>query len=779
VRSERAETALRERDRRVRDVMDNMVDGIITIGQGGTIESFNRTAENIFGYDAAEMIGRNISALMPEPDRGKHDGYLRRHLETGERNILGIGPREVLAQRKDGSTFPVELLTSDMYVDGRRIFIGSVRDISRRKAAETALDESQRTLRAVIDAIPAVINVKDVEGRYMFMNEYQASNHRMDADDAVGLTPGEVHGAEYARQIREMDEKVTRTGKAITNLELELTDIGGKPRLWHATKAPIFDEAGNVASVVTVALDVTDQRKSHEALKRSERQLAEAHRIAGLGSWELDLEAERLEWSEEVFRIFGVADSDFKHTTETFYEHVHPEDVEFVRQLIRAAITEGYPFSVRHRIVRPDGEVRVVQEEAVVIRDEHGHAVRMRGTVQDISERAEAEASLRESRARLAHAQRLSGFGHCIWDEKDRRLAYCSIEVAELFGIPRRMFPQLHADLIDFVDPGDRERVRSATESAKAGEHAYEIEYGIVRPDGGLRSVVEIGEVVLDHSGRIDRTVSTFQDITERKRVVEELRAAKEEAELANRSKSEFLANMSHELRTPLNAIIGFSEMILGTFFGPVGSPKYLEYSQSIKDSGAHLLEIINDILDLSKIETNAVVPDEDDVDVERVVRSCLTLVNDRAVAGRLTVNVNIPGDAPTLRADERMVKQILLNLLSNAVKFTPAGGKITVEVSASTRDGYEFRVTDTGIGIAPEDIPKAMMPFAQVDSGLTRKYEGTGLGLPLTKGLVELHGGSMKITSKVAAGTSVIVRFPPSRVGSSSSAAAKTSSNG
>ena len=777
-RSQRAEKALRERDRRIRDVMNNMVDGIITIGENGAIESFNRAAEKIFGYDAAEMIGRNVSVLMPEPDRDRHDGYLRHHLETGERKILGVGPRELLAQHKDGSTFPMELLTTDMHVDGRRIFIGSVRDISRRKTAESALDESQRTLRAVVDAIPAGVNATDREGRLIFINAYQAARFNVDADSVVGESLSKFRTAAHAEQIRAWNAEVFASGRALTNIDDDVLEADGETRNWHVTKAPVFDEAGNVASVVTVALDVTDQRKSHEALKQSERQLAEAHRIAGLGSWETNMETDRHEWSDEVFRIFGVSPDDFDHTSQAFFDYVHPEDVELVRQLIHAVITEGYPFSIQHRIVRPDGAVRVVQQEAVVIRDENGRVIRMRGTVQDITERAEAEAALRESRARLAHAQRLAGFGHCIWDEKNQRLAYCSIEVAELFGVPRRSFPKMHYDLLDFVDPGDRERVRSATESAKAGEHAYEIEYGIVRPDGGLRSVVEIGEVVLDPSGRIDRTVSTFQDITERKRVVEELRAAKEEAELASRAKSEFLANMSHELRTPLNAIIGFSEMILGTFFGPVGSAKYLEYSQSIKDSGAHLLEIINDILDLSKIETNTVVPDDDDVDVDRVVRSCLTLVNDRATVGRLTVDVNIPDDAPTLCADERMVKQILLNLLSNAVKFTPAGGKISVKVSASARDGYEFRVSDTGIGIAPEDIPTAMMPFAQVDSGLSRKYEGTGLGLPLTKGLVELHGGTLEISSKVAAGTTVTVRFPPSRVGPSSSAGSKASSS-
>lgn len=241
------------------------------------------------------------------------------------------------------------------------------------------------------------------------------------------------------------------------------------------------------------------------------------------------------------------------------------------------------------------------------------------------------------------------------------------------------------------------------------------------------------------------------------------LRASK--AELADRTKSEFLANMSHELRTPLNAIIGFSETIQRQTFGPVGSPKYIEYIDDINQAGRHLLQVINDILDLSKIEAGEVKLHEEVVEVSKVVESCLILVKERAKMSGVKLNFNIADDLAPLYADERMLKQILINLLSNAIKFTRAGGEIELKAWSRPNAGYVFQVTDTGIGIALNDIPLALSQFKQVDGDLNRRFEGTGLGLPLSKSLTEMHGGSLDLQSQIGVGTTVTVRFPAERI--------------
>jgi signal transduction histidine kinase len=243
------------------------------------------------------------------------------------------------------------------------------------------------------------------------------------------------------------------------------------------------------------------------------------------------------------------------------------------------------------------------------------------------------------------------------------------------------------------------------------------------------------------------------------------LRVARDESRAADRAKSEFLAAMSHELRTPMNAVLGFSEILKNETLGPIGNTKYREYADDIHDSGKHLLGLINDILDLSKIESGTDDLNEDTIDIPKIIHSALKLVEQRAEQGAVKLEIEIADQLPALRADERKLKQILVNLLANAIKFTDAGGEVALWAWCRMDSGHVFQITDIGIGIASEDIPKALSRFGQVDADLNRQYEGTGLGLPLTKALVELHGGSLDLQSQVGVGTTVTVRFPADRI--------------
>ena len=245
----------------------------------------------------------------------------------------------------------------------------------------------------------------------------------------------------------------------------------------------------------------------------------------------------------------------------------------------------------------------------------------------------------------------------------------------------------------------------------------------------------------------------------------EALRVAKETAEHANRAKSEFLATMSHELRTPLNAVIGFSETMLNEMFGPLGDMRYRSYAKDIHDSGNHLLDIINDILDLSKAEAGKLELVEEIVDIRQVINAACTLIGMRAESAGLILVKRIPPRLPDLRADKRKVKQILLNLLSNAVKFTPAGGRIELFAAADAFSGVEITVQDTGIGITKEQIPQIVKPFVQVDSSLSRRHQGSGLGLPLAIAMMELHGGTLSIESDLGRGTKITINFGPERI--------------
>jgi signal transduction histidine kinase len=244
------------------------------------------------------------------------------------------------------------------------------------------------------------------------------------------------------------------------------------------------------------------------------------------------------------------------------------------------------------------------------------------------------------------------------------------------------------------------------------------------------------------------------------------LRRAKETAEAASRTKTEFLATMSHELRTPLNAIIGFSELMIHGVLGPIDNPQYREYLDDIHQSGKHLLSIINDILDFSKAEACKLELHESEVDIHQVVIAVTRLMGPRARDAGLELCDRIPPELPHLWCDERKLKQMLLNLLTNAVKFTPRGGNIEVEAGCN-ETGLTILIRDTGIGIAKADLIRVLQPFVQGDNELSRRHEGTGLGLTLVNSMIAMHGGSFHLESEVGSGTTAVLGFPPERVGS------------
>jgi PAS domain S-box-containing protein len=512
-------------------------------------------------------------------------------------------------------------------------------------------------------------------------------------------------------------------------------------------------------------------KQNEAALRESTATLAEAQRQAKVGSWRWSVTEDRLiSCTEEVARIHGVSQDAFhdlvKHQMDRI---IHPEDRVRVARAFKQFDEDGSDYKVDYRVVRPDGEVRHVLEIGKALCDESGRAIEQLGTVQDITDLKQAERALSESESLLRHAAQMADLGYWVWDEIEQRCVYCSETLAQIndvtvqeylanYSTMKTLLPELH--------PEDRERYQRVISGAVEQVRGYDIEYRCFMMDGGLQYLRERGEPVVDDHGRLVRTVGILQDITIQREAEKAISAAKEKAELASRAKSEFLANMSHELRTPLNAIIGFAEVIKDEAFGSLGVPKYQDYAQDIHTSGRHLFALINDILDLSKLEAGDMEVQEEEVDVLDCIRSCVTMVGDRAKAGGVDLVTDVAETSlHRLRADRRILNQILINLLSNAVKFTPAGGRVAVVAGPVPGEGYVLRVTDTGVGIAPEDIPKALSRFGQIDSQLGRRYEGTGLGLPLTKSFAEMLGGSFELRSALGDGTSAIVRFPEARI--------------
>jgi signal transduction histidine kinase len=289
--------------------------------------------------------------------------------------------------------------------------------------------------------------------------------------------------------------------------------------------------------------------------------------------------------------------------------------------------------------------------------------------------------------------------------------------------------------------------------------------YSLRGENGEIFTLSVSGVPIFHQAGNFTGYRGIASDITAAQRTECELREAKEAAEMANRTKSEFLAGMSHELRTPLNAILGFSEMMTSETFGPLGHAKYLDYTRDIHRSGTHLLALINDVLDMSKIEAGRFELDESAVSLAEVVESCLAMVKWRAEKNAVELSARPPAGLPHVVADERAVRQVMLNLLTNAVKFTPRGGRVRITGEIDEAGDIVVTVSDTGVGIAEEALAHIFEPFQQGAAHVARQQEGSGLGLAISRKLMELHGGSLLIESEVGAGTSATARFPASRV--------------
>ncbi|HEY1708014.1 MAG TPA: ATP-binding protein [Rhizomicrobium sp.] len=340
----------------------------------------------------------------------------------------------------------------------------------------------------------------------------------------------------------------------------------------------------------------------------------------------------------------------------------------------------------------------------------------------------------------------------------DGRIRFASPASLALLGMePEALLGKAPAAL---VHPGDLKAIQSAFVEASYFGRAASVEIRMKKPDGTYVWMEMRCRPASETQGQAATIVAVTRDITDRKRQERALIEARDAAEGASRAKSRFLANMSHELRTPLNAIIGFSEVMSHEMFGPLGSPRYLEYSRLVHESGGHLLELINSILDMSKIEAGKFELTEEVFDLKETAEAAVRFVKMSAERAGVALRLVIAPDAANIFADQRAVKQVLINLLTNGVKFTPRGGMVTVDV-ARTDAGIEIAVTDTGVGISAVDLQRLGQPFEQVEGEHHRSKEGTGLGLALVKAFAAMHGGEASVASVLGEGTTVRVRLP------------------
>lgn len=437
-------------------------------------------------------------------------------------------------------------------------------------------------------------------------------------------------------------------------------------------------------------------------------------------------------------------------------DFIHSEDARSVRDIlseIKNTSEQGEPFEFETRLVRQGEALSWVRWLVKAV----GGDIYITG--RDITHRKQREAILNRKEQQLLEAQRIAKMGHWHWTVGTNHVSW-SDELYNIFGVSPVDFKPTFEAMNSMVHKRDLGRLLQGFERAVIDKRDYQLEFRLTRPDGVMRYAIVEGRCKVDSEGNVTALFGIMRDITEQTLSERALRQAKEAAEQAYQSKSRFLANMSHELRTPLNAIIGFSEMIQRQLLGPIGNERYMDYIVGIRESGEHLLDLITDILDMSKIEAGKYQIALEDINLVKIMRLALHMMEGRAEEGSLSLKIEEPEKLPALKADRRALMQVLLNLLSNAVKFTPAQGTITLSCFEDEKHVF-VTVKDTGVGIPKRKLDRVTRPFEQVAGAHTRGHEGSGLGLSITKSLIELHGGALSLSSEVGQGTTATIQIP------------------
>jgi PAS domain S-box-containing protein len=907
-----AEIFLRESEKRFRSTFEQAAVGITHVSFEGKFLRLNQRFCDIVGYTQAELKALTFQEIT-HPDHLQTDLEAMHHLISGQLQTYTTEKRYIC---KDQSLIWTNVTVSIVhdFSDQPAYLMTVVEDITDRKQAEAERLQTEKMrgelklLENILETILAGYWESDIPNARQYISPRFKQMFGY-ADDELPNAPDTwkqlIFPEDLPKAIASFERHVQSRGEIPYYNELRYRHKNGST-VWVICSGRVieWDAKGKPKRVIGCHFDITPQKQLEADLRKSAANLAEAQRIAHLGSWEFDVATQAITWSDEVFRIFGRDPAMGLPTYQELCDCIHPDDLNHWQVKVQRAIGQGTAYQNEYRIRLPDGTWRYLLAQGETVLNATGQVVQLIGTVLDITERKQAEISLRESKRRyatLTEAAPVVIFRQNV----DRECVYVNDRWSEMMGRPieaamgmgcfqtlhpddrdrifqdwmskfqqgegrgagyqaecrhfhadgrliwtyTQVVPEIdsHGNLLGYVgsltDITTRKRIEEDLEiytrevedlynNAPCGYHSldaagrylkvnetelkwlgytreemvgqvitrffteascqafaqnYEIfqkqgwvknlEFEMVCQDGTILPVLISAVAVKDGNGNYLYNRATLVDNRDRKQAEEKLQESNEQlrrinAELARatRLKDEFLANMSHELRTPLNAILGLSEGLQEEVFGQLNE-RQKKTIATIERSGQHLLELINDILDLAKIESGKLELDLSEVSIRNLCNTSLTFVRQMALKKNIHLTSQISADVQSFQADDRRLRQVLINLLTNAVKFTPQEGSVTLTVSTRINDraeplkasGYwiEFSVIDTGIGIAPEHFQQLFQPFVQIDGKLNRQFNGTGLGLALVRQIVELHGGEVTVESEPGRGSCFTVRIP------------------
>ena len=753
---------LRTAERDYREMWENAAEGIYRSSPDGKQLRANPALVAFNGYSSEAELLAAVEDIAREwyVEPGRREVFKQLLLEHGRVHNF---ESEVFRHKTRDRVWVSENAWEVRNAEGHLLYYeGTVRDITARKLGERRIRESEERFRDYADTASDWFWESDKEHRFTYLS---SSERRPNVRDSavIGKTRWE-----YADDIDDAPQKWAEHRAALARYEpfrnfvFRMRNAKGGPEYISASGKPVFDAAGQFQGYRGSARRITEQVRQQELLRESEERFRDFADTASDWFWETDAEHRFSFISEsDGMQRGGNRVRAIGHTRWDMAADVDSEPkkwADYRRLLERRAQFRDF----RYRIPTPNGKIHVVAVSGKPKFAPDGTFLGYRGSGRLITEQVRQSEALLESEARIRDFAATAS--DWFWEtDDDHCFTYFSSSVRfgpgdPVEGLGKRRW-ELGLDVAE--EPEKWRRHRAALDRR---EPFRDFVYLVKMANGETHYTATSGMPIYGPAGSFRGYRGSSRLVTDAIRQEERLKEAKTQAEAASATKSAFLANMSHELRTPLNAIIGFSDIMGREMFGRIGVPRYADYVKDIGDSAQHLLRLIEDILDLSKAEAGKMELEEAEIDLAASVHSACLMLRERAKRGGVALVEDVGGDLPRLYGDRRRIRQVLLNLVSNAVKFTPRGGTVRVSAARAADGGLILGVADTGIGIEARDIPRVFEPFVQLGRDKGISGEGTGLGLPLCKELVELHGGTISLASEVGAGTKVSAIFPPAR---------------
>jgi two-component system sensor histidine kinase/response regulator len=765
--------ATRFEEERFRLLVEHAADEFFMHDDKGRFLDVNRRACISTGYTRDELLGMRLADIVPDLYQQQAEEIWNR-TQPGETASVCSHHR-----RKDGSVYPVEVHVSCELIGGRKLFLGMVRDMSERFAAEARIhqlnaDLERRMLertqqwRTATDMLQTILNettdvvlIKDLAARYLVINAAAARVLGRPIEQIIGRHVSELLDAETAAALTASDRRVLDGGETL-DIE-DIIAVDGVPHYFASTKAPYRDDKGEVIGLIGIARDMTEIKAAEAARRESEQRWQFALESSGEGIWDQNFATGEIFISNQLKTLLGIEGE----VDEKWCDRMHPDDLAISTEVLHRHLRGETPsYEHEFRMRNEDGSWRwILSRGKVLERAADGAPLRIISTNSDITARKQNETAILELNQRLRLAILVSRVGVWELDAAAERFVWDD-QMHALYGMQPGEFGGSLEEWLSLLHPDDVGAVAAAWQAALSETSIFDCEFRLFLPTRQLRHIRAQAHVFRNEDGVLLRALGVNRDITAERRAAQTLQHAKEEAEAAERAKSEFLAVMSHEIRTPMNTVLGMTQLALQTDL----APKQRNYLGKINTAAQTLIAIINDVLDFSKIEAGALEVEEADFTLESVLESVSAVTAMEAEEKGLEIVYSVSPDVPGhLVGDSLRLGQVLINLVSNAVKFTERG-EVVVTVTAireagSDRVVLQFRVRDTGIGLDADQIAGLFRAFSQADSHVSRKYGGTGLGLAICKQLVQLMGGRIWASGEPGAGSTfhftVQVRTP------------------